>query len=587
MGTHGSAQAETDTGDPPASIMDKLQDSDQSLAAQQNEIEDLKRQFEQSLNLSSSYRAQLEEARATLQRYRQQLDGYHDAHGNLSTFIMQQGNQKIYEAAFFKAFLVHALDPGTINLKEWLADGSATVNNVEEYLQSVSENVDQVTDKIIWNAHHSLVNFLASHGEHAVPFLDTDHFKESISHDYSPGNSPQIVRRLKESWTRVWNVTGLVQCSASDYPLTNGDPFKAIAAARALFEGVTEDGEFPKGRPYQGRLDRTSAGQKFQALILPNVEMTLPDAESTRLEPDPTLDVRMNFDVGPTLNIQMNMEVGPSLPEAELALDSMSVVFDATPSGEKRVRKRYYKKENWRPRLLNAHMKALANRWPPCPNPSHDLPDDIASVSLREKKPPPPKRQKKQKKDTTSKPVATQARAQETTEQPEHPSGSRTLEIGQTLPEGSYWEPEGEDDKPAWRCDAGHALGRYYMAGDKKTCVGWKGTYAHQYAPGIVYWRPYKSHKPPPERKTATSTRKKRQYCHSQIATKTYRVTLEAGFGEGDALKRAVEAPDYALARQKAEEEKQVEEGEGGESEEDGDDSGNANRQASSECSEQ
>ncbi|PVI06055.1 hypothetical protein DM02DRAFT_623374 [Periconia macrospinosa] len=53
-----------------------------------------------------------------------------------------------------------------------------------------------------------------------------------------------------------------------------------------------------------------------------------------------------------------------------------------------------------------------------------------------------------------------------------HPSGSKTLEHGQDLPTSAYWKPKKPGESYAWRCDMNHALGRYYLAGNRNSCPG-------------------------------------------------------------------------------------------------------------------
>ncbi|KAJ4993109.1 hypothetical protein SVAN01_01461 [Stagonosporopsis vannaccii] len=53
-----------------------------------------------------------------------------------------------------------------------------------------------------------------------------------------------------------------------------------------------------------------------------------------------------------------------------------------------------------------------------------------------------------------------------------HPSGSTTMELTQDLPWCASSTAAEEGEEVAWRCDINHALGRYYLAGDKRSCPG-------------------------------------------------------------------------------------------------------------------
>ncbi|KAF3051023.1 hypothetical protein E8E11_006614 [Didymella keratinophila] len=53
-----------------------------------------------------------------------------------------------------------------------------------------------------------------------------------------------------------------------------------------------------------------------------------------------------------------------------------------------------------------------------------------------------------------------------------HPSGSATMEHTQDIPSCAYFSQKERHEELAWRCDVNHALGRYYLAGDKRSCPG-------------------------------------------------------------------------------------------------------------------
>jgi hypothetical protein len=163
-----------------------------------------------------------------------------------------------------------------------------------------------------------------------------------------------------------------------------------------------------------------------------------------------------------------------------------------------------------------------------------------------------------------------------------HPSGSTMMEHGQELPECAYWAKEEQHEEFAWRCDVNHALGRYYLAGDKKSCPGCgsnkgglgkhaimdfympPGVMVREEAPHLVKWKPRKykarvnskSAKP----KTAAQT-------HNQICAEKYFQAIDEGHEDEEALRLAIEATDAQL------EEKQEEMlRKHGEQDEDGDD---------------
>ncbi|KAI4662609.1 uncharacterized protein J4E88_010878 [Alternaria novae-zelandiae] len=155
----------------------------------------------------------------------------------------------------------------------------------------------------------------------------------------------------------------------------------------------------------------------------------------------------------------------------------------------------------------------------------------------------------------------------ETTPEPEpepdlgpHPSGSTTMEHGQEIPDCYYWKKQKADEKLAWRCDVNHGLGRYYLAGDKKTCPGCgagrtslgksedmdfylpSGVVVRQEAPGLSIWKPrkpYKIGKP--------AATKREPVSHNQMCAKVYFELLAQAHEAEEALALAIERVDNEL----------------------------------------
>jgi len=152
-----------------------------------------------------------------------------------------------------------------------------------------------------------------------------------------------------------------------------------------------------------------------------------------------------------------------------------------------------------------------------------------------------------------------------------HPSGSKTMEHGQDIPQCAYSEKQDRHEEYAWRCDINHALGRYYMAGDKRTCPGCGsnrhgagkqsdmdfymplGVVVRQEAPELSQWKPrkpYKSRNPRSKTKDKTT-----QVSHNQICSKKYHEAVDAGHEHEEAKKIAIEALEAELdAKQEAKE---------------------------------
>jgi hypothetical protein len=166
------------------------------------------------------------------------------------------------------------------------------------------------------------------------------------------------------------------------------------------------------------------------------------------------------------------------------------------------------------------------------------------------------KGEKKERKEPTPEPTP------EPVDLGPHPSGSKTMEHGQELPIGAYWEKKSRYDEYAWRCDVNHALGRYYLGGDVRSCPGCgscrtgpgqhsqmdfylpAGSIARQ-ALDLVKWKPR-----PPYILTKKSKRAKQIVTHNQLCSKKYweligqgREHVEGG-ANADALTLAIKLTD-------------------------------------------
>ncbi|KAJ8104509.1 hypothetical protein OPT61_g10720 [Boeremia exigua] len=157
------------------------------------------------------------------------------------------------------------------------------------------------------------------------------------------------------------------------------------------------------------------------------------------------------------------------------------------------------------------------------------------------------------------------------------------MEHTQDLPTCASFAPASPRDQPAWRCDINHALGRYYMAGDKRTCPGCgtnkngmgKVAVMDFYMPAgvvvrqdvdIVLWKPRKPYRAR-EGKAEASTgrdgsetgkvnerasgekggRKKEKavlQTHNQIASRKYWDAVGSGMSHDAALVHALSATD-------------------------------------------
>jgi hypothetical protein len=175
---------------------------------------------------------------------------------DISRFALYQANQKTYEAMFLKTFIAHALHSKTLDLHNSLADKPGVRANLENYLQSVTENVNDLTDKMIWNAHFKSLNFLARSGDTSLPFVNLDRFKQDLFDGFGPQRTYPVADKMNQSWHRTNSRLNMVQYSAEDYPIEakNGkgrSPFdEHQEALRALSQSTPNNG-MPKGRVFE------------------------------------------------------------------------------------------------------------------------------------------------------------------------------------------------------------------------------------------------------------------------------------------------------------------------------------------------
>ncbi|KAF2865928.1 hypothetical protein BDV95DRAFT_467814, partial [Massariosphaeria phaeospora] len=140
-----------------------------------------------------------------------------------------------------------------------------------------------------------------------------------------------------------------------------------------------------------------------------------------------------------------------------------------------------------------------------------------------------------------------------------HPSGSKTMEHGQEIPECHYFPKNDDQEEFAWRCDVNHALGRYYLAWNKKTCPGCgsrklgggkqaemdfympSGAVVRQEAPGLSKWQPRR----PYNLKKASKVTP--MLSHNQMCAKKYWVAVDGGQDHEQALRFAIKETDTDL----------------------------------------
>jgi hypothetical protein len=107
---------------------------------------------------------------------------------------LYQANQKAYEATFLQNFAKHALHPS--QLEQCVGDGASIDPNVLKYISSVFTAISAATNKMTWNAHSRVVNFLANDGEDGAPFWDITSLNRSVFDEFDPDKPALIEYKL-------------------------------------------------------------------------------------------------------------------------------------------------------------------------------------------------------------------------------------------------------------------------------------------------------------------------------------------------------------------------------------------------------
>jgi hypothetical protein len=154
-----------------------------------------------------------------------------------------------------------------MHLRESLEVTPEALTMFETYLGSVLDNVDEITEKMIWNTHNKTVNFLTSHGREHIPFLNVEKFKQHIFADFEPSNTTSIVGRMNQSWHRVYQRSVMARYFADDYPQDAKHRSPLLEVQEARNTHLRCDHTMPYGRVFKPPLKKDH-GQ--YATLVPN-----------------------------------------------------------------------------------------------------------------------------------------------------------------------------------------------------------------------------------------------------------------------------------------------------------------------------
>lgn len=144
-----------------------------------------------------------------------------------SNFVLYQASQRVYEATFLKNFVAHALHPSQVD--GCFSNVHDSHESIRQYLRSVSENVNKLATKMIWNTHSRTVRFMANDHKETTPFWDFEQFDDRYFADFSPGNAFPVLGLMNQSWHKAFSHPSMVRYSAKQYQVgPDASPFEEI-----------------------------------------------------------------------------------------------------------------------------------------------------------------------------------------------------------------------------------------------------------------------------------------------------------------------------------------------------------------------
>lgn len=160
-----------------------------------------------------------------------------------------------------KKFAAHALHPDRV--AECLEASSNGTGGITPYLRSVSQNIRNLADKMIWNAHCRVVNLLANDGTDGVPFLDLQQVGRGMFSDFCPDNLVPVANRMNESWYRAYPKPPMVRMSTKQYPIgCHSSPLEEIDdTAGKVFNNHVFTSTLPTGRATEALSKKKGKGR--------------------------------------------------------------------------------------------------------------------------------------------------------------------------------------------------------------------------------------------------------------------------------------------------------------------------------------
>ncbi|KAE8836872.1 hypothetical protein PTNB73_07777 [Pyrenophora teres f. teres] len=317
-----------------------------------------------------------------------------------SNFILYQASQKAYEATFLNAFVAHALHPEQI--AQCCREGSHARPTIEDYLRTITRDIDHITKKIVWNAHCRTVHLLANDRKHGAPFLDVRTITSEPFSDYGPNNLFPVADRMSKSWHHVSENPSMIRFSKDNYdlaheigPLEELDKVSNTLLCRGNFHKILPADRAVRLPGFKKRKGEHSCGAAVREgpVVAPRMNWltfpqhsSLPVVKRSTTEPAHDTDIRNYVHVSPMLLASHDVQdgdppAGPSVEPTECQPDTAqhplshlgevfgrygNSIFDSDLSNSPAPTDditHMEKVNSWRLKLVKDHKQRLVRKW--------------------------------------------------------------------------------------------------------------------------------------------------------------------------------------------------------------------------------
>ncbi|KAF2267862.1 hypothetical protein CC78DRAFT_30525 [Lojkania enalia] len=179
-------------------------------------------------------------------------------------FVHYQANQSIYDIMAVKRFVEHVLHPDTLDLKAHLGDKPDVFAALSAYLQSVSNNLDAMINKMFCGTISRSLQALARDENTPRTFLNPDRITNKFFGEFKPGNSTLEVAEAMMNWHDGCTRGLMVEYSLKSLGIPKDTSFKeAVEEAKPLLSDASKGDKLPQGPTFPSqRKIKTAAGPR-------------------------------------------------------------------------------------------------------------------------------------------------------------------------------------------------------------------------------------------------------------------------------------------------------------------------------------